>query len=82
MQPNTYRNFLGFRSLIAYILYQALIELKDKNETVRNDAKEFLLSEDGEFFCYVLGIDHEVIKDIDFDNPSNSLNFNVSIREE
>jgi hypothetical protein len=82
MQPNVYRNSSGYRSLMAYVLYQALIELNSKNKKIRDDAKEFLLSEDGEWFCYVLDINHSIVKEIDFDNPSKSLNYNVDIREE
>lgn len=79
MQPASYSHTAGYKSLMTYIVYQALLDLKSSNKKERDNAIKFLLSNDCELFCEAIKFNYQLIRKIDFDNPANSLNFNAKI---
>jgi hypothetical protein len=80
MQPSTYSHTAGYKSLMTYVIYQALLDLRiTNNKRKRDSAKEFLLSDDAELFCEAIGFNDELLKNIDFDNVNSYLNFNANI---
>lgn len=64
MQPSTYKHTAGYKSLMVYIIYQALTEINHRNQQIASDAREFLLSEDCQAYCEVVGFDHNLIKEM------------------
>lgn len=51
----------GFKNLMIYVVYQALLDLKSKNKKRKKEAIEFLISEDCILYCEVVDIDYNVI---------------------
>lgn len=62
---------------MTYIVYQALLDLKGSNKKEKENAIEFLLSEDCELFCEAIKFNYQLIRKINFNNPEQSLNFNA-----
>jgi hypothetical protein len=79
VQPASYSHTAGYKSLMTYIVYQALLDLKSSDKKQRDNAKKFLLSNDCELFCEAIDFDYQLIRKIDFDNATKYLNFNAKI---
>jgi hypothetical protein len=50
------------------VVYDALMDLNSRNKKLREDAKEFLLSEDAEWYCSAIDFNYSLITNIDFKN--------------
>lgn len=79
MQPASYSHTAGYKSLMTYVVYQALIDLNSSSNKERNNAKEFLMSEGCELYCEAIKFDYQLIKRIDFDNLKDYFNFDAKI---
>lgn len=81
MQPASYSHTAGYKSLMTYIVYQALLDLKSSNKKEKDNAIKFLLSDDCETFCEAIKFNYQLIRKIDFNNPTDYLNFNAKVNQ-
>lgn len=73
MQYNDPYTDKNFRNLICAIIYEAISDLFSNDKKYRIKAKKFLLSPDCEMYCESIGLNYRLIRNIDFDNPLNSI---------
>lgn len=70
-------NEYQYKRLFTKIILGAIVDLKAKQKKYRDSAKKFLISDSCEEMCKFIGLDYNLIRSIDLDNPTETLNYEI-----